>query len=555
MFPFPAKYDILQWYSFFSARRTLCGRKILPKGSDDMEIYRLTNETIDMLSGLVGEMYETNGASRRDALRARLFLEESLLKYQNKFGKEIEVYFRTYRVFAQTRLCIRLRCPSFDPFTLEDNPMAFMIKSITSAMVGAMPTWRFRNMENEIVFTLRKQTGRDNLTKLLAPLCLGLLLGLAALTFLPPEGLSRFVTDYLEPLSNAYAGLFCVMAVVMTLCGFTLSIVHTGDMASVGAMGGHVLRRFYSMTVLIILPLTAIILPFFDLNGGTLTLAAKSIYDVLIGFIPTGFVAPFLDFNSFHILIIGLMFGFCLLALGQKGETLVRLFDECNMVAVMTNNFLNRFIGIYAGLRLFAIITTSEFSHMGGTGRMILAILGGELLIFVFYTAYACLKTKTPLRSYLRTMIPPFIVCLTSASLGTAYSSIAEADLALGVDEDTFNLSSNLGFVVFQPACTLMFVFSSLYMAQSYGVEISLVWVLLSVLLSVILIAAVPNIPGAAVSVFPLLFTQLGLPAEALTTMIAVNALLQFITTAVDGWCLQAEILCFYHDEKKRIKA
>ena len=518
-----------------------------------MEIYKLTNETIDMLSDRLVELY--GDGNRKEATRARLLLEEALLKYQNHFGTEIELYFRTYRILSQTRFCVRLRAPSFDPFTLEGNPMAFMIRSIRDSFEGNMPSWRYRNMENELVFTLQDKARRDSLVRLTVPVVGSLLLGLLARTLLPREGLTTFVTNYLEPLANAYAGLFCVMAVIISLCSIILSIVNIGDMASVSAMGGRVLRRFYAMTTAIVVCLTLVILPFFDLSGtGSVTLAAKSIYDILIGFIPANLVAPFLNFNSVHIMIVGLMFGFSLLVMGQKGETLVRLFDECNMVAVLTNGFLNRFIGIYAGLKFFAIITTSEFQHIAGAGRMVLAILGGELLIFVFYLIYACAKTKMPVSKYLRAMMPAFIVSLSSANLGAAFSSLASALLDNGVDEDTYNISSALGSVVFQPACTLMFIFSSIFMSAAFGVEISLTWVLICILLSIILIAAVPNIPGAAVSVFTLLFTQLGLPADALALMIAIHALLQFPTVAVDVWCLQSEIFCINHDRQKRIK-
>ena len=65
-----------------------------------MEIYQLTNETIDMLSDQIGEMYTNGGCTKKEIMRAKLLLEEALLKYQSRFGEEIEIYFRTYRVFS-----------------------------------------------------------------------------------------------------------------------------------------------------------------------------------------------------------------------------------------------------------------------------------------------------------------------------------------------------------------------------------------------------------------------------------------------------------------------
>ena len=518
-----------------------------------MELYRLTNETIDLLSERIGTLYTDHGCTKKETMRAKLLLEEALLKYQSHFGEDIELHFRTYRILTQTRFCVRIRAASFDPFTLEENPMAFMLQTILSGVEGNAPTWKYQNLENEIVFTLHKKASHSSLIYLALAVALALIAGILARTLFPQDALAGFVRDYVEPFSNAYAGLFCVMSVLMTLFAITLSIVHIGDMSAVGALGGRILRRFYLMTILLVAVLTLPLLPFFDLSGNsTVSLTVKSFYDILIGFIPNNFVAPFLNFNSVHIMIIGVMFGFSLLAMGQKGDTLVKVFNECNLVAVYTNGFLNRFIFLYAALKVFAIVTLSEFASLGGAAKMVGVILLGEILLFVFYAAYACFKTKVPLRTYLRTMMPAVVICLSSANFGAACTTLFDSLFAMDTDEDTANLGANLGSVFFQPACTLMFVISTLFMAQAYGVNISLGWVLTSVLLSIILVAAIPNIPGAAVGVLTLLYSQLGLPSEAVALMIAINAVLQFPTVAVDCWCLQAEVTCLSHSLQKQ---
>ena len=181
---------------------------------------------------------------------------------------------------------------------------------------------------------------------------------------------------------------------------------------------------------------------------------------------------------------------------------------------------------------------------------MVVTIVIAEILLLLFYTIRTCMKTKMPLRDYFKAMIPPFAVCLSSGNFGAAFNLIFESVSAGGVDTDTANLSLNLGSIFFQPACTVVFVFSSVFLAQAYGVEISVVWVIMAVLLSVILVGTMPNIPGASVSVITLLYAQLGIPVEALSIMIAINAILQFLTTSVDVWCLISEVLCMNAGQK-----
>lgn len=511
-----------------------------------MQTYKLNGETIDLISESIGNTYQQCGCTKKETLRAKLLIEEALLKYRSKFGEDIELYFRQYTILGQVRFSVRLMCPSFDPFTLEENPMAFMIKSIMSSFENGIPTWKYRNLENEIVFSIHKKAKLGTLAKIGIGVAFSAILGIILRLIIPGENLVPFVTQYVQPITNAYAGLFCVMAVLLTMFAITLSIVHVGDMASVGAMGGRILRRFCGFSAIAVVVLTAPLLPFVNyVSSAEYSIAAKSLYDVFIGFIPTNIVSPFLNFNSVHIMIIGAMFGFSLLAMGQKGETLTEAFDECNMVAILTNNFLNKYIFIYVALNMFSIITTCNFSDLAGGGIMVAAILIAVLLLFAAFIAYGCRKTKMKPGEFIKFLMPTFLICASSANFGAAFSTIADSLLAKDVPADTMNLSVNLGCVFFKPAATVTMIFSTLFMAMDYEIAISPIWVIISVIMSFILVSAMPNIPGALASVITVVYAQLGLPAEAIALMIAINAILQFLTVAVDTCCMQILTLDF----------
>ncbi|MBQ0026514.1 MAG: cation:dicarboxylase symporter family transporter [Lachnospiraceae bacterium] len=509
--------------------------------------YKLTNDTIDLLSEKIGEMYKGLGCAKKETFRAKLLLEEALLKYQSRFGEDIEVSYRVYKVIGQTRFGVRIEAPSFDPFTLEENPMAFMVKSIMGNFDDTAPTWQYKNLENQVVFSVHKKAKLGMLSRIGIALAVSCILAVIARLLLPHEVLNTIVTDYLQPLSDAYAGSFCVMAVLLTLFAIALGIVRIGDASSVGQVGGRILGQFAISLGIVSVVFALMSLPFVQIgDAGSISFAGKTIYDIFVGFIPTNIVTPFINFNSVHIMILGAMFGFSLLAMGQKGETLVKIFDECNQVALLTNNFLNKFIMIYVAIKAFEMISVSEVAQFAGAGKVVIAILIAELLIFVFYTLHSSSKADIPVREYVRKMMPAFIVCLSSANFGAAFSTVCDTVASAKALNEKTIMMINLGSVLFQPASTAMCVISSFIIANEYGVEISIAWMIIAVILSVILVASMPNIPGAAISVITLLYAQLGLPSEAVAMMIALNALLQFPTIAVDAWCLQGECINLY---------
>lgn len=66
---------------------------------------------------------------------------------------------------------------------------------------------------------------------------------------------------------------------------------------------------------------------------------------------------------------------------------------------------------------------------------------------------------------------------------------------------------------------------------------------LFSMILDIVLAVAAPPIPGGALTCYTILFVQLKIPMEAIAVTIALNVILEFFTTAVDLFCLQAELV------------
>ena len=76
-------------------------------------------------------------------------------------------------------------------------------------------------------------------------------------------------------------------------------------------------------------------------------------------------------------------------------------------------------------------------------------------------------------------------------------------------------------------------------MAETYGVAITPAWLLTLLFISVMLAIAAPPVPGAALTCYTLLFTQLGMPMEAVAIMTALNVILEFVATALNLFGLQ----------------
>ena len=100
-----------------------------------------------------------------------------------------------------------------------------------------------------------------------------------------------------------------------------------------------------------------------------------------------------------------------------------------------------------------------------------------------------------------------------------------------------------MGQVVYMPIGAVMFLIASLCIGESYGVEISMAWVLTAIFVSGILAAATPPIPGGAMSCYTILFTQLGIPAAGIALAISVDLIMDYFITACNITCQQTELV------------
>lgn len=93
------------------------------------------------------------------------------------------------------------------------------------------------------------------------------------------------------------------------------------------------------------------------------------------------------------------------------------------------------------------------------------------------------------------------------------------------------------------PGAIVLFLCAAFGLAESHGVAITPIWMLTALIISVVLAIAAPPVPGATLTCYTILFMQLGISSETVAVVITLNVILEFVTTAVDLFCLQTELV------------
>ena len=507
-----------------------------------MDNFKLTNEGIQELCDAAKTYLTDSGLDSKLAMRNVLTIEEALLKYQDAFGMEQEVTFKPAKVLGQLRIMLFIPGTPFNPFEVG-NPDDILMNSLLSSFNTALPNWKYKNLTNQIVFNVNKPQKRSLLTKIAIAVVVGAVLGFIA-RFLPGGIGQKIAVDYVQPLGAAYTGLLCVMAVFLTFFAVSLGIVHAGDLSTLSNMSKTMFGRMLKVMGGIVVFLSVVMTPLMKFAGGVGNIQFKTAYDALLGFVPSNPIAPLAEFNAGQIIVVGALFGFTMLYLGSKVSTLEAAFTECNLIAVTCESFLsNRAIYYYVGMNLFTLVVTASLSDFVHSIRIIIIVLAAFALLMIIYTIVAVNTLKCSVSALYKRLMPAFMINLSSATYGSSFTTSIEALFACGVDIDYGSVGHNVGGMLFKPAYAILLLVGTVIASINEGVIFSVGYLLTIALLSVILAIAIPTIPGAAITGFTLMFAQVGLSPESLAIVITLNALLDFFTVAVNGFCLQSEIM------------
>ena len=509
-----------------------------PRKETRMEKYIFSNIQIDRASEEAEKALAAYGVERREALRLKLTFEEVLLQYQEKFGEDASFRVRCSNRCSTIRVEIIVTGEAFDPMAKSEQD-ADVLRGLLAGL-GLAPVWSYKNGKNHVVF-LSKKKPLSGTVKMIGALTLAIATGL--LLNLLPVGISAKVNDYLlTPVTDAVLGLISAVAGPLIFLSVLGSICSMGNMETMGKIGSKTVKIILLYMSVIGICITALGSLFYHVewgNGGTSDFV--QIMDLIYDIIPSNLFEPFVTGNTLQLIFIAIMVGLAMLALSARVSGVFSLVEQLSAIAqtVMT--------GLSASLPVLIFFI---FTGMISNGNLITVLQSWKmiLIIFLLMAGYyvtnllriAVTKKISPLLLF-KKAYPTFLIAFTTASSAAAFSgNIRDSVSKLGIDRKLAEFATPLGQVLFMPGVVTMFFGMEIGFAESYGMPITVPWLILALITNILLAFAVPPVSGGMVMGFTIAFTQLGIPMEILGIALAIDAILDFPCTACDisGWQL-----------------
>ena len=365
----------------------------------------------------------------------------------------------------------------------------------------------------------------------------GLILGILTGLFL--AGRFKVVLTATSVLGSIYMSALNMMIFPLVFCSIVMGIASIGSARTTGKITGAAMLFFLCTTALasfvgLIIPRLIRLGKGVSFKMATSDIQATkmdSILDTVKSLIPSNPVKAFAEGNMLQVLVFALIMGFTLIAIGEKGEPLLKVIDSCNEACLKIISTVMYFtpIGVFC-----TIVPVVE-----ANGTKTIVSLATQLIIlyvaffgfaFVVYGGAVSILGKTSPVKFFKAIMPAalnaFGTCSSSATIPLSKSCVEDE---LGVPNQISSITT-----VNMDAVSILMSFMIMFFANACGVHVSIPMMIIILLANVLLSVGTPGIPGGAIASFAALATMAGLPAGVMGVYISINTLCDMGATCVN---------------------
>jgi dicarboxylate/amino acid:cation (Na+ or H+) symporter, DAACS family len=407
--------------------------------------------------------------------------------------------------------------------------------------------------------------------QILIGLLVGILLGGLARFLLPSgadgkpnETLNWIATNVAEPIGQVFLRLIMMAVVPLVFSALALAVVELGDLRKLGRLGLKTFLftiLFSGLSVIIGLALTNTIRPgsripeqtrvelserFEEKAQTTQTNAnkAKSLRDSLLDIIPRNPLQEMVgavDGSSpgggmLAVMFFALAFGVAMSVAGERTATLVSLLEGVYDTVMVIIQFSMRIAPLGVAGLIFSLTALFGFDILASLVWYVGTVILGLLLqaLIVYSAALVVFAKRSPVaffRSISDAVLTAFATSSSSATLPTA---LRVTEDKLGITPQVSRFVLTVGATANQNGTALYEGITVLFLAQVFGVELSLAQQATVVMLSILAGVGTAGVPGGSLPLVVIVLQTVGVPAAGIAIILGVDRILDMCRTSLN---------------------
>ena len=268
---------------------------------------------------------------------------------------------------------------------------------------------------------------------------------------------------------------------------------------------------------------------------------AHDIAGVFLSMVPPNIISAAANGQMLGIIFFSILFGFFMSRIGEPyAEHQYNFWQGLFEVMMKITDWVMKFapIGVFALVaKTVAGLSGSDWTHLAEVLGMFFLSVVLALAVHAFITLPLLLRLVgrvNPLRHY-RAMAPALLTAFsTSSSSATLPVTMDCVEKNAGVSNRTTSFVLPLGATVNMDGTALYECVAAMFIAQAYGLDLSFTQQFTVVLVALLTSIGVAGVPSASLVAIAIILGTIGLPAEGIGMILAVDRILDMLRTSVN---------------------
>ncbi|MGH9689508.1 MAG: dicarboxylate/amino acid:cation symporter [Candidatus Acidiferrales bacterium] len=349
----------------------------------------------------------------------------------------------------------------------------------------------------------------------------------------------------MKPLGDAFIRLITMIITLVIFCTVVTGIAGMEDMKKVGRVGGKALLYFEVVSTLALIIGMGVgnwVHTGAGFNADPATLNAKavagyagaakaqSVTDFLMHIIPTTVVDAFARGDILEVLLVSVLFGFALSAMGDRCKPLVQMFDGLTHAVFGVVNIVMVFAPIGAFGAMAFTVGNYGLASLGPLVKLIGTFWITSILFVLVVMGVIAWAFGFSIFKFLNYIKEEIVLVLATSSSETALPTLMEKMEKLGCSKSLVGLVVPTGYTFNTDGSSLYMTLAALFVAQATNTHLTLGQQLTIFAVAILTSKGASGVQGA--SFIALVGTLMVIPAVPVAGMALILGIDRFMSMA-----------------------
>lgn len=375
---------------------------------------------------------------------------------------------------------------------------------------------------------------------------LGILVGYLVNTQVTDPLKIKEISANISIFSDVFLTLIKMIIAPLVFSTLVVGIAHMGDASAVGRIFFKSLAWFLSASMISLLiglifanllqPGASLNLPLPDTHASSnLANNQFTINEFIKHLIPKSFADAMAKNEILQIVVFSMFFGVAMASLGGKAKYLLHFFDELSHIMLKITMYVMKFAPIAVFAAMAATVATNGLGILAKFAVFMIdfyiALI--TLWLVLIFAGYCFLGKR--IKKLLLNIKEAFLISFATASSEAAYPKILEGLDRFGVKRKISSFVMPLGYSFNLDGSMMYCTFATLFIAQAYGIELSLSTQLTMLLILMLTSKGMAGVPRASLIVIAATLNQFDIPEAGLLMILGIDTFLDMGRSATNA--------------------